>query len=105
MLKVYGDAGLVFNWEKFQFGQDVVQFAGLEVTETGVRPAADLLKTISELPPPTNITGVRTFFGLVNQVSYGFSMSTIMEPFRHLLKPGNNFVWSPLLQEIFDQAK
>ena len=42
---------------------------------------------------------------MVNQVSYAFSMSSIMEPFRHLLKPGNAFVWSPLLQECFDEAK
>ena len=36
MLKTYGEAGLVFNSDKFQFGQDVVRFAGLEVTKKGV---------------------------------------------------------------------
>ena len=29
MLKTYGEAGLVFNSDKFQFCQDVFRFAGL----------------------------------------------------------------------------
>ena len=77
MLKTYGEAGLVFNSDKFQFCQDVVRFAGLEVTEKGVRPAKDFLDAILHLPPPNNISDVRAFFGMVNQVSYAFSMSSI----------------------------
>ena len=33
MLEVCHTAGLIFNSDKFQFGQDVVEFAGLEITE------------------------------------------------------------------------
>ena len=95
----------MFNSDKFQFCQDVLRFAGLEVTEKGVRPAKDFLDAILHLPPPNNISDVRAFFGMVNQVSYAFSMSSIMEPFRHLLKPGNAFVWSPLLRECFEETK
>ena len=42
---------------------------------------------------------------MVNRVSYAFSMSSVMEPFRYLLKPGNAFVGSPLLRECFEDAK
>ena len=38
MLEISHKAGLVFNPDKFQFGQQVVEFAGLEVTMDGVRP-------------------------------------------------------------------
>ena len=36
MLTVGHKAGLVFNPDKFQFGQEVVEFAGLEITIDGV---------------------------------------------------------------------
>ena len=48
---------------------------------------------------------MRSFFGMINQVCYAFSMSKIMEPFRHLLRPGTQFIWSPDLQQSFDAAK
>ena len=105
MLKTYGEAGLVFNSDKFQFCQNVVRFAGLDVTERGVQPARDFLDAILQLPTPNNISDVRAFFRMMNQVSYAFSMLSVMEPFRHLLKPGNAFIWSPLLQERFKNAK
>ena len=51
----------------------------------------------------------RSFFGLVNQVSYTFSMSSVMEPLRLLLKPDtwtpSNFSWTPELEESFKLAK
>ena len=68
------EAGLVFNSDKFQFCQDVVRFAGLEVTEKGVRPAKDFLDAILHLSTLNNISDVRAFFGMVNQVSYAFSI-------------------------------
>ena len=56
-------------------------------------------------PRPENISEVRSFFGMINQVSFSFAMSEIMEPFRHLLRPDTQFIWSPTLQESFEKAK
>jgi hypothetical protein len=95
----------IFNPDQFQFGQDTVCFAGLEITHDGVRPSSKLLESIRAFPSPSNITEARSFFGMVNQVSYAFAMSAIMEPFRHLLKPDAPFVWSKTLQEKFELAK
>ena len=105
MLEVCHTAGLIFNSDKFQFGQDVVEFAGLEITNDGVRPCKKFLDAIRAFPTPTNITEVRSFFGMVNQVNYAFSMSETMEPFRHLLRPSKPFQWSPSLQGLFEKAK
>ena len=71
-LEVYGKAGLVINGEKFQFCQDTVDFAGMEVTSTGVRPSKKFLDTITGLPTPTNTKEVRAFNGLINQANYAF---------------------------------
>ena len=102
MLEVCHTAGLIFNSDKFQFGQDVVEFAGLEITNDGVRPCKKFLDAIRAFPTPTNITEVRSFFGMVNQVNYAFSMSEKMELSRHLLRPSTPFQWSPTLQALFE---
>ena len=44
---------------------------------------------------------------MINQVSYSFAMSSIMEPFRHLLKPDTwaaGFSWTEELEEGFKLA-
>ena len=105
LLEVCSKAGLIFNSDKFQFGKDTVDFAGLEITSYGVRPSKKFLDAIMAFPRPENISEVRSFFGMVNQVSFSFAMSEIMEPFRHLLRPDTQFLWSPALQNSFDKAK
>ena len=101
-------AGLIFNSDKFQFGQDTVDFAGLEVSKDGVRPARKFLESISTFPRPESLSEARSFFGMINQVSYSFSMSAIMEPLRHLLKPDTwsaGFSWTSELDKTFNLAK
>ena len=82
LLEVGHKAGLIFNSDKFQFGQETVDFAGLEVSKEGVKPSRKLLDSIKNFPRPETLSEARSFFGLVNQVSYTFSMSSVMEPLR-----------------------
>ena len=110
LLEVGHNAGLIFNSDKFQFGQDTVDFAGLEVSKEGVKPSKKLMESIQNFPRPENISDARSFFGLVNQVSYTFSMSSVMEPLRLLLKPdtwspGSRFSWTAQLENSFIKAK
>ena len=44
LLEVGHKAGLIFNSDKFQFAQDTVDFAGLEVSKEGVKPSQKLLE-------------------------------------------------------------
>ena len=105
LLEVCSKAGLVSNSDKFQFGKETVEFAGLEITSYGVKPSRKFLDSITAFPRPENISDMRSFFGMINQVSYAFAMSKAVEPFRHLLRPDSQFIWSPTLQECFDKAK
>ena len=43
MQSVDCEAGLIFDSDKFQFGQDSVDFAGLEITSDGVRQSRKFL--------------------------------------------------------------
>lgn len=58
-----------------------------------------------DFPIPQNITDVRSWFGLVNQVSYAFSMAEKMSPFRQLLKHNAPFEWTSELENLFQISK
>ena len=100
-----GRNGITLNPEKFIFSQECVEFAGFEITQDSVRPCPKYLEAIRHFPTPTNITDVRSWFGLVNQVSYAFSMADQMLPFRKLLQRGTPFSWTDELERLFQASK
>ena len=93
------EAGILFTEEKFQFCLKEIEFLGFHVDNEGVKPSKDFIKV------PTNITGIRSWFGLVEQSSYAFTKTKVMEVFRPLLKPKAKFEWSPELDESFIKSK
>ena len=104
-LDTCGKHGITLNPTKFHFAKDEVEFAGFEITKDTVRPCKKYIKAIADFPTPRNLTDIRSWFGLVNQVSYAFSMADTMLPFRELLKPSNKFHWNDILQKAFEQSK
>jgi hypothetical protein len=48
---------------------------------------------------------IRSWFGLINQVSYAFSMTERMLPFREFLKQGTPFHWNDQLDELLVESK
>ena len=104
-LSLCGKAGIIFSEKKFQFCQKEVEFVGFKLDEKGVKPTSEFLAAIRDFPVPTDITGIRSWFGLVEQCSYAFSKTENMEPFRHLLKPDMTFEWTEELQKAFEKSK
>ena len=97
--------GVVQNGKKFTSGHREIEYVGFLPTQDGVRPSDDTLSAITNFPRPTDITGVRSWFGLVEQVAFAFSKSDIMSPFKPLLKKNSSFAWSQELQDAFDSDK
>ena len=104
-LDLCGRNGIVLNPAKFVFSKQTVDFAGFTITPTSVKPCADSLKAIAEFPSPKNITDIRSWFGLINQVSYAFASAERMLPFRNLLKPATPFHWNDQLEDLFNESK
>ena len=104
-LSLCGKAGVLFSKKKFQFCQKEVEFIGFDIDEKGVKPTSDFLSAVRDFPVPTDITGVRSWFGLVEQCSYAFSKTDCMEHFRHLLRPDMTFQWTEELQAAFERSK
>ena len=99
------EGGIIFNPRKFHFSHDEVDFAGFTLTSTGIRPMQQMLSAIRNFPTPTNITGARSWFGLINQVAYAFSMAEEMLPYRDLLKAGVKWYWDETLDTLFAKSK
>ena len=100
-----GRNGVIFNPAKFVFAEETVDFAGFTVTDDSIRPTLKMTKAIEDFPVPTSISGVRSWFGIINQVAYAFSQSTIMAPFRDLLQKNKKFYWDSTLDELFAKSK
>ena len=68
-----------------------------------VFPSSKYLQAIEEFLTPKNITDICSMFGLVNQVSYIFSMTNKMLSFCELLKPNPPFLWDDHLNTLFEK--
>jgi len=99
--------GLVFTIKKFVFGREILEFAGFEVTLDGYRPPEKILASIRDFPKSKDITGVRAWFGLVNQVAYAFAQAEVMAPFRDFLKsnPSNMDFWDETMDHLLACSK
>ena len=108
-LSICAAHGVVLNASKFQFCQEELTFAGFQVTPDSIKPSESTVRAIRDFPTPSSTTDVRSWFGLVRQVSYAHSVSDQLAPFRDLLrhKNGENpkFFWNDNLQMIFDKSK
>ena len=61
-------AGIIMNPEKFLFSKK----RGFELKDDGVEPGREIPKSILEFPRPRDISGIRSWFGLVEQVAWAF---------------------------------
>ena len=104
-LTLCSNAGIIFNKKKFQFAKEEVEYVGFNITKDSVKPSDTYLQAIRDFPRPRDITGIRSWFGLINQVSYAFSHTEVMKPFRDLLKPTTEFCWTQELQDAFESSK
>ena len=104
-LDICGRNGITMNPDKFQFAEETVEFAGFQISPTSVRPCSRFLQAILGFPTPKNITDIRSWFGIINQVSYTLTMTDRMSPFRDLLKPNRPFQWTTALDDLFQHTK
>ena len=86
-LNLMGNNGITLNPQKFKFSQRDIEFGGFSITFDQVKPLAKYLNAIKSFPTPKTITDIRSWFGLVNQISHYDRLIEIMEPFRLLLSP------------------
>ena len=61
-------ASITLNPSKLVFAEPSVSYCGYDVTSSGYTVDQRKVKAIAEFPTPANITDLRSFLGLVNQL-------------------------------------
>ena len=97
--------GVVLNPEKFQFAQKEINFAGFTITKSEIKPQEKFVNAIRDFPIPKSITDVRSWFGLVHQVSHYNQLTSLMTVFKPLLSPKTKFYWNDKLDDTFYKSK
>ena len=99
-------AGLTLNREKCQFSRTSVKFLGHIIDQTGIRPDPDKISAIQKIKPPTCVSDVRRFLGLVNQMSKFIpNLAEITKPLRELLIKSKQWTWDRMQQSAFEAIK
>lgn len=60
------DFGFTIRPEKCSFGEQQLGYLGLLLDKDGLRPDPIKIIAIHDMPPPRDLTGVRSFLGAVN---------------------------------------
>ena len=83
-----------------------VEFAAIRVAADVVKLSNQILDNIANFPKPTTLKTDRSWFGLIEQVAWSYSIGDTMTNFRGLVKPTlKTWTWTPTLQEEFRKAK
>ena len=92
ILSAARNARITFNPGKFFFAQDQLMWAGFHIQPGGFAVDPNKLNAIRDFPRPKNITELRSFFGLVEQLS-GFctEVAAAKTPLRPLLSSKNAY--------------
>ena len=100
------DCNISLNTEKCQFFQRQVTFAGFQLSADGYQVDPSITAAITAYPSPTNRSELRSFIGLVNQLSRSTNtLATLLGPLRPLLSTKNEFLWSTTQEEALSQVK
>ena len=100
------EKNITFNLDKCKFCESSVTFAGFQLSATGYQVDHTIIDAISKFPTPANQTDLRSFFGLVNQLSASTNtISTLLTPLRPLLCTKNDFQWSDTHDQAFCTVK
>ncbi len=100
------DMNITLNLSKWKFAQDTIDFAGFVLSQQGYKIDPSITRAIVDFPAPANRTDLRSFIGLVNQLSASTPViASLLAPLRPLLSTKNEYTWSEEFEAAFNNAK
>ena len=106
VLKRLADSNITLNLEKCEFNKSEVRVLGNIISENGISPDPSKIAAIVNLPSPKNIKEVRSFLGMVNQLSkFTNHLADKTKPLRDLLSKKNSWTWSHAHDNAFQNIK
>ncbi|MBM6549427.1 hypothetical protein H7673_11295 [Streptococcus dysgalactiae subsp. equisimilis] len=100
------DYGFRIREEKCDFFMSSIKYLGFILDKNGRRPDPEKIRAIQKMPPPKDMTTLRSFLGLVSHYSTFLpDMHRIRNPLNCLLTKDQPWNWSTECQSAFDCIK
>lgn len=106
VLQKMENAGVTLNLDKCALSQREVKFLGHIISDSGVQPDPAKTVAVQKMPEPSNISELRSFLGMVNQL--GKCIPHLAEkdkPLRDLLSKKNCWFWGEAQVKAFQDLK
>ena len=106
ILSILDKNNMAVKWGKCAFFKSDIEWLGFKISGDGVRPLVGKADAIKKLPPPKNISELRSFFGSINQyVKFVPNLSTLSSPLRPLLNKKSIYKWDKNHSIAFEKLK
>ena len=106
LLQRFRDHGVSVSKSKFNVAKPEAKYVGYIVNADRVKIDPTKLKAISNFPAPTNLTELRSFMGLVNQMSgHSKELSQAAQPLQPLIKKKNTFHGWKNINKLWRKSK
>lgn len=91
---------------KCEFGKREIHFLGYIVSAESIRPDLDKTRAVQDMKKPGNMSELRSFLGMVNQLCKCIpNLSEKDKPLRDLLSKKNQWCWGHEQQRAFCSLK
>ncbi len=98
--------GLMVSLEKSHFMRQNVSYLGFQLTSEGLLPGDKKIKAVKAFPIPKDVTGIKSFLGLINYFrKFIKDCSKIAHPMTKLMRKDTEFVWGEEQNEAFEKLK
>ena len=105
ILKTLDEAKLQLKAGKCKIANQETEWLGFKMTSQGISPVNSKVQGITEELGPTNLKGVRSFLGAVNQFNkFTPDLASICLPFRSILKKDAIWNWSEEHEKEFKRV-
>ncbi|XP_055584928.1 uncharacterized protein K02A2.6-like [Uranotaenia lowii] len=94
------------NLDKCEFLCDKISYLGHEISENGLRPNAEKVKAILEVPRPEDVSQLKSYLGMINYYSkFVPNLSIKLSPLYELIKKNRRYNWSAECETVFQDSK
>ena len=100
------EANITLNKEKCAFRTSTVSFLGHTISEGRLKPDDSKLQAILSMTTPSNLTELRRFLGMLNQLTKFLPhLAASTAPLRSLLSSKNDWAWDSSHTKVFQEIK
>lgn len=83
-----------------------MSYCGYQLSHDGIAADPGKVRAITDFVKPANLTDLRSFMGLANQLAdFSPDVSAAAAPLRPLMSPKRAFVWTPDHDQAFERVK